>query len=155
MISEINPDIMIGPDGFFTFDEHPDHNRTGWLVYFVIKSMEPADRPLLLLYHSAKTNFYIPIKNIGIQVEAWSKHRSQTTPLFNKVLLPLRKLYYTVKRIKTGPVLAEGFRRPSFEDGENRISKFRHKVIYYLVANTFKNFSEKLCKPTPKELGLK
>lgn len=154
MVEEINPDVIIGPDGFFTLDEHPDHMRTGWLVYLIVKAMNPPKQPILLLYHSTNTNFYIPIKKISIQVDAWAKHRSQTTPLFNKLLRTLRKLFYCIRKIKTGPLKAEGFRRVKFNQNENKIIKLRHRIIHYIIANEFSEFSQNLCHPTPKELGL-
>lgn len=154
LIITIHPDVIFAPDGFFTLDEHPDHKRTGWLVHLIIKSLKPSARPLLLLYHSTKTNFYIPIKHLKIQISAWEKHRSQATPFFNKIIFPLRKVFYTFKKIKSGPKKCEGFRKIYFIENENTIKKLRHKILYYLIANTFSGFSEKLCIPSPIELGL-
>jgi LmbE family N-acetylglucosaminyl deacetylase len=153
-VVEINPDIVIGPDSFFSLDLHPDHKHTGWLIYYVVKSIEPKKRPMLLLYHSYNTNFYIPIKNLKIQVEGWSKHRSQTTPLLNKLLLPLRKAFYNFRRRKTGRVLAEGFRRVRFDKGENELKKMSHRIIYYIIANFLGGYGRDRYTPTPEQLGL-
>jgi len=157
-VLNIKPDVIIGPDSFFSLDLHPDHKHTGWLIYLIVKSIEPSKRPILLLYHSTKTNFYIPIKDITIQVKAWAKHRSQTTPLSTKILLPLRKFFYTCKRIKSGPIIAESFRKVDFSEDENKIITLRHKLLYYLNAKAFSNFGGgskgERFRPTPEELGL-
>ncbi|MHA1714106.1 MAG: PIG-L deacetylase family protein, partial [Promethearchaeota archaeon] len=70
MIQDFKPRIVIAPDSFFSMDLHPDHLKTGWLAYIAIKSIPPPERPVLLLYHSFKTDFYIPIKDLSIQVHA-------------------------------------------------------------------------------------
>ncbi|MHA1293694.1 MAG: hypothetical protein ACTSQJ_13630, partial [Promethearchaeota archaeon] len=127
-------------------------------IYFIVKSMEPSKRPMLLLYHSSNTNFYIPIKDITIQVNAWIKHKSQllfgSPKLEKKFFLILRKIFYTLKRIKTGPIIAEGFRRVDFSKDENKLKKLRHRIFYYIIAKSFSGFSENYYRPTPKELGL-
>ena len=153
-ILKIKPNIVISSDSFFSMDLHSDHNHTGWLVYLVIKSIEPKKRPTLLLYHSYNTNFYIPIKDITIQVKAWSKHRSQTSPLSNKLLLPLRKIFYLLRKRKTGPIIAEGYRKVNFFKNENKIRKLRHKIIYDIIASKFSGPPRERYFPTPKELGL-
>lgn len=155
IILDINPDIVIGPDSFFSLDLHPDHKHTGWLIYIVVKSIEPSNRPKLLLYHSFNANFHIPIKNMNIQVEGWSKHKSQTTPLKNKIIAVLRKIFYNLKRIHTGPVLAESYRRVDFIKGENEIKKIYHRAFYYLMAKMWGEFGGELYTPTPEELGLR
>jgi LmbE family N-acetylglucosaminyl deacetylase len=153
-VQEINPDIVIGPDSFFSLDLHPDHLHTGWLVYLVIKSIRTKNRPKLWLYHSWNTNFYVKIQDISIQSEGWAKHQSQTTPLLDKALVPMRKLYYTFKRIKTGPVIAEGFRKVDFSKEENETHGIFNKILYYVVGIIMKGESPKRYHPTPKELGL-
>ncbi|MBD3350158.1 MAG: hypothetical protein GF364_01575 [Candidatus Lokiarchaeota archaeon] len=152
MVIDINPDIIIGPDSFYSMDLHPDHKHTGWLIYLLVQSLEPKKRPTLLLYHSFNTNFYIEIKNIKIQVEAWSKHRSQTRPIFNKILVPLRRLFYFLRRIKTGPIIAEGFRKVDFSREENLIKNTLHKIVYYIFATEMDGPDR--YHPTPEELGL-
>lgn len=152
IIIDIAPNIIIGPDSFFSYDLHPDHKHTGWLVYLIVKSIEPPKRPLLLLYHSCNTNFFIPFTDYSIQLSAWAKHVSQTTPLSNKILSPLRKLFYNVRRRKTGSVKAEGFRKAYFTKGENQIRKLRHKIVYLVVYKLFSNFDR--YTPTPKDLGI-
>ncbi|MHA1381953.1 MAG: PIG-L deacetylase family protein [Candidatus Helarchaeota archaeon] len=154
-VIDIKPDIIIGPDSFFSLDLHNDHKHTGWLIYLVIKSLKPSERPILLLYHSFNTNFYIRFKDISIQVEATAKHKSQVSPLKNKILTVLRKLfYYVLNKIKTGPVLAEGFRRVNFSKDENQKKTLRHKILYYFSYNKLGDLPQKRYIPTPKELNL-
>jgi len=154
-IIEIEPDIVIGPDSFFSLDLHNDHKHAGWLIYLVIKSLKPSERPVLLLYHSFNTNFYIFFKDISIQVKASAKHRSQISPLKNKILTVLRKLfYYGLNRIKTGQFLAEGFRRVDFTNDENQLKKLRHRIFYYFAANKLSDLPPERYVPTPKELDL-
>ncbi|MHA1684089.1 MAG: PIG-L deacetylase family protein [Promethearchaeota archaeon] len=155
MILGIDPDIIIGPDSFFTLDYHPDHMCTGWLLYLIVKDMEKEKRPLLLLYHSTATNFFIPVKERSIQVRAWSKHRSQTSPLKNKILYPLRNIFYLFRRRKTGLVMAEGFRKPSFVRGENEMKKLKHKFFHYLFRGSLGGNNPALYLPTPEALGLR
>ncbi len=154
IILDINPEIVIGPDSFFSLDLHPDHKHTGWLIYLVIKSIESEKRPLLLLYHSSNANFYIPIKDLSIYAKTLAKHRSQFTPFSIRILTPLRKIFYNIRRIQTGPVISEGFRRVFFKHGENQIEKLKHKIVYYLVFNTLGGLGDKRYLPTPKDLGL-
>lgn len=154
MIVTISPDIIIAPDSFYSMDLHPDHKHTGWLVYLIVKSMERWRRPWLLLYHSFNTNFYIPIQDIAIHIQAWSMHRSQTTPLVNKALKPLRKLFYIFRKRKNGPCIAEGFRKVNFKTDENTIKKITHRVLYSLFAHNMKGFEGHRYHPTPKELGI-
>ena len=154
-ILEIKPDIVIGPDSFYSLDLHNDHKHTIWLIYLIIKSLAPSERPMLLLYHSFNTNFYIQFKDISIQVKASAKQRSQITPLKNKILTVLRKIfYYFINRKKTGAVLAEGFRRVNFSKNENQIKKLRHKMLYYYVAKNISDLPRKHYISALKELGL-
>ena len=154
IILDINPNIVIGPDSFFSLDLHPDHKHTGWLIYIIIKSIEPKKRPVLLLYHSSNVNFYIPIKDSSIHGKTLEKHKSQFSPFSNEVLTPMRKIFYNIRRRKTGNIIAEGFRRVYFKQGENQIKKLKHKIVYYFVYNLLGGFGEKRYIPTPKELGL-
>ena len=153
-ILEIKPDVIIGPDSFFSMDLHPDHKHTGWLTYLAVKSISPPQRPTLLLYHSFNTNFYVKIKNMRIQVKAWAQHKSQTTPLGNKILWKLRKIFYTYRMRKTGPARAEGFRRVKFDEKENILIKTKHRMIYHCVHNVFGSMDE-VWLPPPEELGLR
>jgi LmbE family N-acetylglucosaminyl deacetylase len=154
IIEELKPRIVFGPDSFFTMDYHVDHMHAGWLVYLAIRSMPPQERPMLLLYHSTSNNFYLPINNLDIQVRAWSKHQSQTTPLSNKIVGKLRVLFYIFRRRKIGAVLAEGFRRVTFEAGENIMRRFFHKVLHNLFIRTNKGFPREYYLPSPADLGL-
>ncbi|TFF96668.1 MAG: PIG-L family deacetylase [Promethearchaeota archaeon] len=153
IVDQIKPHVIIGPDSFYSLDLHPDHKHTGWLIYFLVKSLSPESRPVLLLYHSFQTNFFVKIQNMKIQIEGWARHQSQTSPLQNKILWKFRKIFYFLRRRKTGPAIAEGFRRVNFEEGENNLSKIRHRMLYHFVA---KNFSGMIRRwlPSPRELGL-
>lgn len=155
LIENLDPDVIIAPDSFFSLDLHPDHLHTGWLAYIAVKRIDPAKRPELFLYHSYNANFFIPIKEIGIQVRAWSRHRSQTSPVKNKILLPLRKLFYFIRRRKTGPVIAEGFRRVDFTPGENNLVRPIHRMLYHFFARSFAGNSREYYTPTPEELGIR
>lgn len=154
-VMELDPDLVIGPDSFFSMDLHPDHKHTGWLIYFVVKSLPEQSRPRLWLYHSFATNHYVPFTDFSIQVEAWSKHRSQTSPFANKVLYPLRKIFYTFRRLRTGPAFAEGFREVTFAPGENKIEKLQHRILYHFVADKMSSLPRERYLPTPEELGLR
>lgn len=153
-IQELQPDMVIGPDSFFSLDLHPDHKHTGWLVYLAIKSLPILERPILLLYHSFNTNLYVKIQDMRIQIQGWQKHRSQTTPLGNKILWPLRKIFYTIRMRKTGPAKAEGFRKVSFEKYENKLIKLTHRMLYHCVNKTFAGMGD-VWRPPPEELGLR
>jgi len=111
-------------------------------------------KPILLLYHSFKPNFFIEIKDLKIQIKAWSKHKSQTTPLLNKLLFPARKLFYFLRRTKTGAKIGEGFRLVVFQKDENKIKSFKDKILYYFFAKGMKGYGPERYTPTPKELGL-
>ena len=148
-------------------DYHPDHMHTGYLAYIIVKQIREErkrtnlihkNKLTLLLYQSYKPNFFIRIRDISIQVDAWSKHRSQTKPLFNKILRHLRKVFYFFRRIKTGPDIGEGFRKPSFEPDENQIHGIFQKIQYILFRGGIKDlsdFNRELYTPIPTELGLK
>ncbi len=159
MVVEIDPDLIIGPDAFFSLDVHPDHMRTGWLTYLIVKELSETqkDAPLLLLYHSFNSDFYIPYEDDSIQVDAWAKHRSQTSPLANKIVRRLRKVFAFFRRGSSGPVKAEGFRKPTFESDENKIKKLHHK-IFYAISNIgipgISAFDPERFNPIPEELGL-
>ncbi len=154
IILRINPDIVIGPDSFFSMDLHPDHEHAGWLVYLAIKSIKPSLRPTLLLYLSFNPNLYIPIKDLSIQLEAWSKHVSQTSPLGLKILKPLRLIYYLLRMRKIGPVFAEGFRKVNFTENENKIRTFKHEFLYTFIVKRMSGPPKERYLPTPTELGL-
>lgn len=153
-IKQIQPDIVIGPDSFHSMDLHPDHKHTGWLIYLAIKSLPLGKRPHLLLYHSFRPDYFVKITNLSIQVKAWSQHRSQTSPLLNKVLGTFRKIFYTLRRTKTGPAIAEGFRKATFSKNETQISSLKDRVLYYLFAGRTAGFPRDYYRPNPKELGL-
>ncbi|MHA1150206.1 MAG: PIG-L deacetylase family protein [Promethearchaeota archaeon] len=152
-ILEINPDVIISPDSFFSLDLHPDHKHTGWLTYLAVKSIPLPKRPTLLLYHSFNTNFYVKIKDMRIQIKAWEKHRSQSTPLQNKILWQLRKIFYTLRMKKTGLARAEGFRRVKFMNSENLLNKIKYRMIYHCVYKIFSSM-DTIWLPPPEELGL-
>jgi LmbE family N-acetylglucosaminyl deacetylase len=152
-ISGLKPSIVLGPDSFFTMDYHPDHLRTGRLLYIAIKKIDPKDRPLLLLYHSTANDFFIPIRGLGIQVAAWSKHRSQTTPLNNKVLGLARWVFYLWRCRKTG-TLAEGFRRPMFLAGENEHRSIPSMIFHAIFSKLDAGFPPSYYQPDPAALGL-
>ena len=154
LILEIKPDIILGPDSFYSLDLHPDHKHTGWLIYLIIKSIGPSKRPTLLLYHSSKCNIFIPIKDPLIHEKTLMKHKSQFTPFFIKISTPLRKLFYIIRKVKTGNVISEGFRKAYFKPGENSIKKLRYQIVYYFVVIFLGGFGEKRYTPTPQELGL-
>lgn len=154
ILIDLKPNIVIGPDSFYSLDLHPDHKHTGWFIYIIIKSMEPAKRPMLLLYHSSKTNFFIPITDFKFQIDVVAKHRSQFNPLFSILLYQFRKLFYYIRSYKSAGIPGEGFRRVNFTKGENEMKGFFHKIVYLFTMTMFKNFREKLCHPTPNELGL-
>ncbi|MFO8018724.1 MAG: PIG-L deacetylase family protein [Promethearchaeia archaeon] len=153
-IVDLEPDIIIGPDSFYSMDLHPDHKHTGWLVYLAVKSLPPSKRPTLLLYHSFNPDFFVKVTDISIQMKAWSQHKSQTTPFLNKLLVPLRKIFYTFRRIKTGTHLAEGFRKATFHENENRLLSPWQRILYYLFASRMAGFPREYYRPTPQELGL-
>lgn len=154
-IKALHPRVVLAPDSFFTMDYHPDHVRTGWLVYLAVKAMPRVERPLLLLYHSTATDFFIPIKSLDIQTRAWSRHRSQSTPLNNKILGKLRVLFYLWRRRKVGGILAEGFRRARFTIEDNTVKGLRPKSWHYLFYRANKGFPRAYYLPSPEELGLK
>jgi len=155
-ILDFKPRILFAPDSFFTLDFHPDHLHTGWLVYLAVKSMPAHDRPVLLLYHSFKNDVYIPVENSAFLGVAWSKHTSQTTPLRNKIGTLGRVLFFNLRRYKTGPAIAEGYRHARFTPGENIISNFWRRVVYYVLAKLNLNASPgELYQPSPDALGLR
>src|SRR6056297_1931864 len=39
LIEKIDPDIIIGPDSFFSMDYHPDHMNTGYLIYYITREL--------------------------------------------------------------------------------------------------------------------
>jgi LmbE family N-acetylglucosaminyl deacetylase len=155
IIKELRPRIVLAPDSFFTMDYHLDHMRTGWLAYIAIKAIPPAERPMLLLYHSTANDFFIPIASLGIQTAAWSRHRSQTTPLNNKIVGKARIMFYLFRRRKTGAVLAEGFRRAKFVRGENELVGLTQKAWRYLFTRTNNGFPREYYLPSPEALGLR
>jgi LmbE family N-acetylglucosaminyl deacetylase len=154
VIREIDPDVIFGPDSFFTMDYHPDHMRTGWLLYLAVKDLPAGHRPLLFLYHSTKNDFFLPITGLGIQVAAWSKHRSQTTPLNNKVLGRARTLFYAWRLRKTAGCLAEGFRRATFAPGENAHHGLGQAIFHSLFYRLNRGFPPEYYMPDPASLGL-
>ncbi|MEX2729088.1 MAG: PIG-L deacetylase family protein [Candidatus Sigynarchaeum springense] len=154
-ILELRPRVVIAPDSFFTMDYHVDHMRTGWLAYIAVKAMPPAERPMLLLYHSTANDFYIPIYDLAIKIAAWSKHRSQTTPLACKVLAKVHVLLYFLRRRKTGAAIAEGFRRARFADGENEPTRLCQKAWHCFFYRNNKGFPPTYYLPTPDALGLR
>ncbi len=153
-IRELRPRVVLAPDSFFTMDYHLDHMRTGWLAYIAVKAMPPAGRPLLLLYHSTANDFYIPIRDLAIKTAAWSKHRSQTTPLNNKLVGKMQVLLYLWRRRKVGAILAEGFRRARFAEGENELTRLCQKIWHGFFYRANNGFPRDYYLPAPEALGL-
>lgn len=154
IVLDFQPDIIFGPDSFFSMDLHPDHERTGWLVYLVVKSLEPSQRPLTLLYHSFNTDFFISMKRTSFNITALAAHKSQFPPLWLKILAGLRVFYYALRWRKTAGRNAEGFRRLTFKLGENKIEKLHHRILWSLFAKDPMGHDSARFKPTPEELGL-
>nr|MDO8084182.1 PIG-L deacetylase family protein [Candidatus Sigynarchaeum springense] len=154
-IRDLQPRVVIAPDSFFTMDYHPDHMRTGWLAYIAVKTMPPAERPLLLLYHSTANDFYIPVHDLAIKTAAWSKHRSQITPLASKLVGKAHVFLYLLRRRKTGVEIAEGFRRARFAKGENEVTGLYQRVWRCFFYRGNKGFPPEYYLPTPEVLGLR
>lgn len=155
-LEAFGPDVIIGPDAFFSMDLHPDHVRTGWLVYLAARDMHAGRqrRPLVLLYHTTRPDFFVPFPAslAWIQVEAWAKHRSQTSPLAVKVLRHARRVFYCLRRTRTGRVLGEGFRRATFRPGENTVSSAHHLALHHIFAGG-ESITTRYT-PSPAELGI-
>ena len=55
----------------------------------------------------------------------------------------------------SGPRLSEGFRKVNFTEDENKIIKFKHKILYCLVVKRMSGPSEERFLPTPEQLGIR
>ncbi|MBN2153132.1 MAG: PIG-L family deacetylase [Candidatus Lokiarchaeota archaeon] len=154
-IKELRPRIVLAPDSFFTLDYHVDHMRTGWLAYIAVKAFPTVGRPLLLLYHSTAPDFYVPFPSLDIQTRAWQRHRSQSTPLRNELFRKLRPLYYILRWRKTGMCFSDGFRRATFEPGENELEGFLQRAWWYFFARATRGYPREYYLPSPEALGLR
>ena len=128
---------------------------TGLLAYLIIRDLPASKRPILLLYHSLKTNFEIPIKSLDFQIDASVLAIvPESSPWQNKTFkwglkfLGLSRLYLSGR-------ISERYRRISFTPEENELHGFGKKFWYYLFAQLFKAQPRSFYTPTPQELGLR
>ncbi|MHA1129240.1 MAG: PIG-L deacetylase family protein [Candidatus Helarchaeota archaeon] len=152
LLERIQPDVVFAPEPLFTLDFHNDHVNTGKLAYLVIKHMKP--RPLLLYFHSFKSNFYVPCTERETALKALYCHVSQRfTSLPSRIML---KFYQTLYGLKTTNHLhAEGFRIIRFNSADNQFSPLL-RFFYWLsrAVNKIILPHGDWYHPTPDELGL-
>ncbi|NVM52720.1 MAG: PIG-L family deacetylase [Candidatus Helarchaeota archaeon] len=151
-IHRIKPDVVFAPEPLFTLDFHTDHVNTGKLIYLVLKQMEHP--PLLLYFHSFKTNYYVPCLEWEKPLEALSCHVSQGMARRGTHLG--WKLYRLIYGFFTGGYrFGEGYRVVRFKPTESSFSPLR-KLMFW-ISRAFNKISlpkGDRYKPTPKELGL-
>lgn len=151
-IEKIKPDVVFAPEPLFTLDFHTDHVNTGKLIYLVLQQIK--NPPLLLYFHSYKTNYSIPCLEWEKGLKAMSCHISQG---FTRWITQLGwKLYRFVYGLQTtGYRFAEKYRVVRFKPNESSFSPLR-KLLWWFMRALDKILlpSRNHYKPTPKELGL-
>ncbi len=151
-IEKIQPHVVFAPEPLFTLDFHNDHVNTGILAYLVVKNMK--NPPLLLYFHSFKSNFYVPCLERRKALEALRCHVSQRfTSLPSRFML---KFYQTLYGLKTrNHLYAEGFRIVRFQPEDSQFSPLR-RFFWWLsrAINKIILPHGNWYHPTPKELGL-
>ncbi len=151
-INKIKPHIVFAPEPLFTLDFHSDHVNTGKLIYLVLNEMK--NPPLLLYFHSFKTNFYMPCLEWKKALEALSCHVSQR--MARKGTQFGWKMYRLIYGLQAaGYRFVEGFRLVRFKPSESSFSPLR-KGFWWFMRAIDKILLPKgdYYKPTPKELGL-
>jgi len=89
-INALKPDIVIAPEPLFAWYHHPDHVRTGKIVFYAIRRLAKLKNvtiPKLFYFQSLLNDFYFPRFSFHKKIikKALKFHRSQ-----QKVLLPAR-----------------------------------------------------------------
>ena len=151
-INKIKPDMIFAPEPLFTLDFHTDHVITGKLIYLVLKQMKMP--PLLLYFHSFKSNFYVPCLEWDRALKALSCHVSQG--MARRGTQIGWKLYRLVYGIFTGGHrYGEGYRVVRFKPSDSYFSPLK-KLFWYFMKGVDKLLlpGRDYYSPTPKELGL-
>ncbi len=151
-IAKIKPDMIFAPEPLFTLDSHTDHVATGKLIYLVLKKMKKP--PLLLYFHSFKSNYYVPCLEWDKALETLSCHVSQG--MSRRGTHFGWKLYRLVYGIFTGGHrYGEGYRVVRFKTGESYFSPLKKLFFYFMrVVDSILLPGRDYYTPTPKELGL-
>ena len=135
IINQFNPDIIVAPEGFYSYYPHTDHVKTGLIVYLIIKKMAKKSRPKLITYHSYLNTHYFPMIHWKRQSKALRMHRSQAYLL--APMNPVRFLlgfYFGFQFIpKYSFYPAEAIRKVDFQPENQRKLRFKQRVIRAIV----------------------
>jgi len=163
LIRNEKPTIIFAPDFWYAQDFHPDHINTGRLVYFTLKKLLKSEQPRrTFYYYSTKTRNYIKCKwkDFKIVKEVLSQHKSQYSPLENKLFTTFYKKLSILRHFFETKKFSESFREQEFNNGfpvapeEFEKMRMRARIIYFAFSKVTIWGYKKLHNLTPQELGL-
>ena len=115
MVEKLNPQIILGPDPFYSIDWHHDHMAVAYNVFFVANWFKKAQweqdkkKVKYYCYQTYHSNRAIPKFSFEVFKQASLQHRSQMTPLtirllgrlLRMIVFPLRRNQSRLREIKS------------------------------------------------------
>ena len=156
-LQDLAPDAIFAPDWFPSSDHHNDYDNIGVLAYLACKSLPKIQRPRMFLWQSWKNNTYFPVTNPGFTFKPVKGHGTQFPPqrLFVKLARVIWWLLATLRRCRSGGMLAESFRAVSFSPDENRSKRIKDKIKKAFFDHLLSGPPREIYLPIPEDLGLK
>jgi LmbE family N-acetylglucosaminyl deacetylase len=135
VINQFNPDIIIAPEGIYSYYPHTDHVKTGFIVYIIVKKMAKKSSPKLITYHSYVNTHYFPMIHWKRQSKALRMHKSQTylLALMNPIRFLLGFYFGFQLPLKNSFFPAEAVRKIDFHLEHQRKLRFKQRVIRAIV----------------------
>jgi LmbE family N-acetylglucosaminyl deacetylase len=147
-ILDLSPDIICGPDPFFTIDRHTDHMAVGRNYYFALKSMIPNQRPKIMLFYQSYLNNYF------IRFSAWKRtlhlqmgHRSQFHPVLMKIF-GVAGWFFWHRSVNCAWREADKYRRVTFDPEAHQI-KLSWKDPGFILKHLFFTYLARFGQPPP------
>ncbi len=131
-----NPDIIFACEPINTWYRHPDHMRTGKILYYIYDKVLINKSPKLFFYTPLNPNFRWPFEKKGINFafQLINTHKSQYWMM--KYIQPLYRL---VSKLYARPLegwkYAEGYRRVYFREQKIKNQKIKGIKRLFLILN--------------------
>ncbi len=131
-----NPDIIFACEPINTWYRHPDHMRTGKILYYIYDKILTSKKPKLYYYTPLNPNFRWPFDKKGIEFafQLINTHKSQSWMM--KYALPLYRLVTKLyARQLEGWKYAEGYRRVFYREEKSRNQQIKGIKRLILILN--------------------
>ncbi|TFG05619.1 MAG: PIG-L family deacetylase [Promethearchaeota archaeon] len=159
LIRAEKPNFVFTCDPLYAQDFHPDHLRTGLLVYYSLFRLRKVERPWVFYYYSTKTDCYIKCRWVDFRLvaAALAEHKSQYSPLAVKFIIMFYNKLSICRHFLERGWVSESFRAQPYRNGTpitpGHISLLQ-RLIYYIFSTITLWGVRQLHDLTPEQVGL-